>query len=128
MRVGDLTQTNLVTAAPDECLADAALRMCENGVGSLAITDGDSLAGVLTERDVLTAVADGAASEITPVSDYMSDEPLVAAPDLELDEAVALMVEHGIRHLPVVRHGVPVGMISARDVLEARDREHRAAG
>lgn len=122
-----MIQAAVVTAEADECLADAALRMCENGIGSLVVMDGDKLAGVLTERDVLAAVADGAAPEVTPVSNYMTDEPLVAAPDLELDEAAALMVEHGIRHLPVVRQGTPVGMVSARDVVEARDRERRPA-
>lgn len=128
MKVGDIEQLVVVTAAPDECLAEAAQRMSENGIGSLVVMDGRTLAGVLTERDVLAAVADGAAPEVTPVADYMSDDPVVAPPDLDLDQAAALMVDHGIRHLPVVREGAPVGMVSARDVLAAQAREHGLGG
>lgn len=127
MRIGDLTQRPVVTTEQDAYLAEAAQRMCERGIGSLLVVDGDVLVGVITERDILTAVGDGAVPEVTPVADYMSDDPLVVTPDMDVDGAAALMVENGYRHLPVVLDGTPLGMISMRDVLEARDGDARPA-
>jgi len=119
MRVSELMQKEVWQTFPEESLADAAARMRDHGVGSLAVTDGDDLVGILTERDLLWAMADGAAPNVTRVATYLSAPAVVAAPDTDLVEAGRLMVQHDVRHLPVVAAGQLVGMISARDLLVA---------
>jgi len=104
---------------PEESLADAATRMRDHGVGSLVVLDGEDLAGILTERDLLWAMADGAPPNVTSVSIYMSAPAIVVTPDADVVEAGRLMVKHDVRHLPVVAAGQLLGMVSARDLLVA---------
>jgi CBS domain-containing protein len=117
MRVSELMQTDVWQAYPEESLADASNRMRDHCVGSLAVTDGDTLVGILTERDLLWAMADGAAPNVTRVSTYMSAPAVVASPDTDVLEASRLMVRYDVRHLPVVAAGQLMGMVSARDML-----------
>ena len=117
MRVSELMQPEIWQTYPDESLADAAIRMRDHGVGSLAVVDGDDLLGILTERDLLRAMADGAAPNVTRVAAYMSTNPVVASPDADVVAASRMMVEHDVRHLPVVAAGQLKGMVSARDLL-----------
>ena len=117
MRVSDLMQPEVWETYPEESLADAAIRMRDHAVGSLAVFDGEDLVGILTERDVLRATADGAPSQETAVKAYMSAPPVVVRPQAEVLEACKLMVKHDIRHLPVVETGQVRGMVSARDLL-----------
>jgi CBS domain-containing protein len=117
MRVSELMQPEVWETYPDESLADAAIRMRDHGVGSLAVVDGDDLVGILTERDLLWAIADGAVPNVTRVAAYMSTNPVVAGPDTDVVAASRLMVEHDVRHLPVMVAGQLRGMVSARDLL-----------
>lgn len=117
MQVGKLMQPQVWQTFPEESLADAAARMRDHGVGSLAVMDGDDLVGILTERDLLWAMADGAAPNVTRVSTYMSAPVAVTSPDADVASAVRLMIELDVRHLPVVAEGQLTGMISARDLL-----------
>ena len=110
-------QPEVLQAHPEESLADAAARMREHGVGSLAVIDDDGLVGILTERDLLVSVADGCATHVTKVGTYMSTPAVVVAPDADILEARRLMVEHDIRHLPVMAAGQMLGIMSARDLL-----------
>jgi CBS domain-containing protein len=119
MRVRELMQPEVWDADPQESLADAAQRMRDHGVGSLAVLDGEELVGILTERDLLWAIADGAAANVTRVATYMSSPPVVVTPETDVVEAGHLMVKWDIRHLPVVAVGQLRGMISARDLLVA---------
>jgi CBS domain-containing protein len=117
MRVSELMQPEVWQTFPEESLADAAIRMRDHGVGSLVVLDGDELAGILTERDLLRAMADDAVPRVTPVSRYMSAPAVVAPVDTDVAGALRLMVEHDVRHLPVVAAGRLEGMVSARDIL-----------
>ena len=117
MRVSELMQPEVFQTYPEESLADAAIRMRDHGVGSLAVFEGDELVGILTERDVLRATADGAPPRVTPVAAYMSGPAVVVPPEADTLAACRLMVEHDIRHLPVVGGGELKGMVSARDLL-----------
>jgi CBS domain-containing protein len=119
MRMSQLMQPEVWQTYPEESLADAAARMRDHGVGSLAVFDGEDLVGILTERDLLWAMADGAAPNVTSVSTYMSAPPIVVSPDTDVVEAGRLMVKHDVRHLPVVAVGQLLGMVSARDLLVA---------
>lgn len=118
MLVSDVMQPEVLGTFRDESLADAAQRMRDHDVGALVVLDdGDAMTGFVTERDILRSVAEGLAPRTTPVSAVMSVGPLEVTPDTDSEEAARLMVQGGMRHLPVVRQGVPVGMVSARDLL-----------
>jgi CBS domain-containing protein len=117
MQVHELMQPQVWETYPEEPLADAAARMQAHEVGSLAVMDREDLVGIVTERDVLRAVADGVPCESTPVSSYMTALPVVADLSTDTTEAARLMVRHDIRHLPVVVGRRLVGMVSARDLL-----------
>jgi CBS domain-containing protein len=119
MRVSELMQPEVWQTYPEESLADAAARMRDHGVGSLVVLDGEELTGILTERDLLWAMADGAPPNVTSVATYMSAPPIVVSPDADVVEAGRLMVKHDVRHLPIVAVGQLLGMISARDLLVA---------
>jgi CBS domain-containing protein len=119
MRVSDLQHHELFTAQAEESLDVAADRMSWHQVGALPVLEGQHLVGIITERDITAAMAEGADPVITPVSDYMTPAPEVLRPDSEFADAAHLMLELGIRHLPIVRSGRLVGVLSMRDVLDA---------
>ncbi|AEM39071.1 putative signal transduction protein with CBS domains [Pyrolobus fumarii 1A] len=110
--------TSLVTARPEEPVREVVKRMVEHSVGSVLIVDDEGrLAGIFTERDLARLVARGASLE-EPVSKYMSRSPVTASPDEPLAKIATKMIEHWLRHIPVVdEQGRPLGVISIRDVL-----------
>jgi CBS domain-containing protein len=121
MKVSDLHQHphQLYTAQAEETLDEAADRMNWHQVGALPVFEGQHLVGIITERDLTAALAEGADPARTPVSDYMTPAPTVLGPDSELADAAHKMLELGVRHLPVVRSGRLVGVLSIRDLLGA---------
>ena len=119
MKVSDLQPHQLFTAQPDESLEVAADRLSWHQVGALPVLEGQRLVGIITERDVTAAMAEGADAVLTPVADYMTPAPEVLGPDSELADAAQRMLVLGIRHLPVVRGGRLLGVLSIRDLLDA---------
>jgi CBS domain-containing protein len=120
MKVSDLQPHELFTAQAEETLEEAADRMSWHEVGALPVFDGQQhLVGIITERDLTAALAEGADPIRTTVSDYMTPAPEVLRPDSELAEAAHTMLQLGVRHLPVVQNGRLVGVLSMRDVLGA---------
>jgi CBS domain-containing protein len=108
---------NVLTASPNEQLDRAAQLMVERRVGSAVVVDGGRVAGIITERDVLRAVARGLVPWHTPVSECMTAAPLVVGPDTPAAEALELMITKGFRHLPVIEDGQLVGVVSLRDLV-----------
>ena len=127
-KISDLDQHELFTAQAKEALDEAADRMNWHQVGALPVLEGQHLVGIITERDLTAALAEGADPVLTPVSDYMTPAPEVLQPDNELADAAHLMLELGIRHLPIVRSGRLVGVLSMRDVLDADTRGGERTG
>jgi CBS domain-containing protein len=80
------------------------------------VLEGDSIAAILTERDVLKAVAAGQDGS-APVTEWMTRYPETIEPDDTTDHAASLMIHGGFRHLPVVEGGKVVGMVSIRDLM-----------
>ena len=120
MKVSELQPHELFTAQVEETLEEAADRMSWHEVGALPVFDGQQhLVGIITERDLTAALAEGADPVRTTVSDYMTPAPEVLRPDSELAEAAHTMLQLGVRHLPVVQNGRLVGVLSMRDVLGA---------
>jgi CBS domain-containing protein len=103
---------------------DAVRRMVEANVGSLLVTEGGAIAGIVTERDYLrrAALADRADDE-TPVREIMTSPLVVATPDTPVDECMALMTERRIRHVPVVEGSDVVGVVSIGDVVKFTSKQ-----
>jgi CBS domain-containing protein len=112
----DHMSRDLLTVAPGDALGEVAQRMVERDVGAVLVLDGDSLTGILTERDVLRAVAAGV-QEDTLVSDWMTRDPETMAPGDTTEHAAVLMIHGGFRHLPLVEGDEVVGIMSIRDLM-----------
>jgi CBS domain-containing protein len=105
------------TIEPTATLATAARTMVAAKVGSLGVLEAHELSGIITERDVMRAVAGDADPHTELVSGWMTRHPDVFALDVELREAAGWIVESGYRHLPVADGGELRGILSMRDVL-----------
>lgn len=113
--VVDHMTRSLLTVSADATLGEAAARMAERGVGAVVLLEGDRIAAILTERDVMKAVAAGSDGG-APVSDWMTRHPETIEPTDTTDHAASLMIHGGFRHLPVVEAGKVVGIVSIRDL------------
>lgn len=115
MRISEIMTEAAVVDSPGDTLEAAARKMWEQQTGSLLVLDGQDLLGIITERDVLKAVATGTPMD-TPVSDLMTKELITVEPATSLREAAAIMTEKWIRHLPVLEGGRLLGIVSQRDL------------
>jgi CBS domain-containing protein len=117
---------NLLTVEPERTLAEAARKMASRGVGAVVVLDGGRLNGILTERDIMNAVAAGFREDV-PVSEWMTRHPETVESEDSTDHAAALMIHGGFRHLPVVDAGEVVGILSIRDLMRVtlEDRSPR---
>jgi CBS domain-containing protein len=113
--VREIMAGDVLGVAPETTLLDAARRMHERRVGAVVVLDGERLVGILTERDVLRAVATDRVDG--PVSESMTRSPDTIDADEQAGHAAALMIHGGFRHLPVVDGETVVGMISIRDLV-----------
>ena len=113
--VGDIMARDVLSVEPSTPIVTAAGRMHERRVGAVCVLDGDRLVGILTERDILKAVATGATD--APVTDAMTHSPETVEGDETVGHAASLMIHGGFRHLPVVEGNRVVGMISIRDLV-----------
>ena len=92
--------------------------MAERGVGAVVVMEGDAIAAILTERDVMKAVAAGKDGS-APVDEGMTSHPDTIEPSDTTDHAASLMIHGGFRHLPVVEaDGNVVGIVSIRDLMK----------
>ena len=116
MEIRDLVVRDLVTVGPAHTLAQAAKLMNGKRVGS-AIVLTDESPGILSERDVLRAVAEGVDPNSATVGDYMTWNAIVATSEWDTMEAARTMLEHGFRHLLVLDGSSEVGILSIRDLM-----------
>lgn len=108
------------TIAPGESVFEAIRRMAEKGIGALVVTDGGEPVGIVTERDYARKVIlKGRSSKETPVREIMSSPVIFIRPEQTIEEAMAVMTEKKIRHLPVLEDGRLAGIISIGDVVKA---------
>ena len=115
--VRDLMTSPAVTCAAGDTLAAAAQVMQGAETGSVVVTDHDKVVGILTERDLLRAAANGGDPEREPVRLWMTARPDVLGPDERVDAAWASLTSHHYRHLPVVEDGHCIGVVSLRDLM-----------
>ena len=108
----------VLTIGPGHTLRQAAEQMHQRKVGAAVVMDPDAAGpGILTERDILSSVAEGQDPDSECVSDHLTSDMVYAAPDWSLEEAASAMVKGGFRHLVVIDGGETVGIISVRDIV-----------
>jgi CBS domain-containing protein len=110
------------TTTSDTPVAHVAASMLKGRFGSAIVMDGSWLSGIFTERDVLRAAASGSDLTSSPVSEWMTSDPVTADADMDSDEATEVMMSRGFRHLPVVEGKTLIGIVSLRDILRTRIR------
>jgi CBS domain-containing protein len=116
-RLGELMTGAVVSVAPEDTLGEAAERMAEDGVGSAVVLDSGRLIGILTERDLLRAVAGRVHTSEARVREWMTVDPMTATETTSADEAMRTMLEQGFRHLPVIEGGRTIGVVSLRELM-----------
>jgi len=114
--VGDLMTREVLTVEPSDTIGEAAEKMIEHGVGAVVVSDFGSIIGILTERDILRAVAHRTHSAEARVRQWMTPDVVTVPSSMEGDEAAKMMLERNFRHLPVVDEGRSVGIVSLRDL------------
>jgi CBS domain-containing protein len=124
-QIGEIIEGRpLIHAELSDRVRDVARKMTTANVGAVAVLDAGRLVGVFSERDVMSrVVAEGLSPEQTLVADVMTKDIVVADPRDSVDSALAKMHSVGCRHLPVVKEGNLVGMLSIRDLLEVDDED-----
>jgi CBS domain-containing protein len=119
MKIGPVVSRAVLMVTARESIAAVAGKMTERKVGS-AVVMTDQGPSIITERDILRAVAGGADLQTAPVEDYMTHNAITAAEDWDLHEAAERMSSGGFRHLIVLNAGGQVeGVLSIRDLLRA---------
>jgi CBS domain-containing protein len=115
------------TISRDDTVTAAASRMVQNNVGSLIVTKGSAIAGIVTERDCLRHVADeNADSHKTRVGDIMTTDIIVANPNQTVGGCLRIMTNRRFRHLPVVEGHKILGILSIGDLVKAAIEDQQA--
>lgn len=117
MLVRNLMKSPVVLVGPEESLRRAAQVMREHGIGAVVVEQSDQVVGILTERDVMHAVAQMGDVEIARVGDHMSAPVVTASPNWDVTVAATEMSDRRIRHLVVLQAGRALGVLSVRDVM-----------
>lgn len=136
-RIRSVIDSQLLLAAPSATTVVSAARMMKDrNFGSLMVTEGGTVTGIFTERDALfRVIAEGLDPNTTAIGSVMTPNPQTIHPDRPVGHALHMMFEGGFRHVPVVEHGRPIGMVSSRDALgpeliefthELKTRDHIA--
>ena len=127
MKVSDVMSTDVETVRPDQMVRDAARFMLQADAGSIPVTEGDRLVGMITDRDIaVRGVALGYGPE-TPVSELMTSGIVSAHADELIEEAARKMGEAQVRRLPVIDHDQRlVGIVSLGDLARETDEETAA--
>jgi CBS domain-containing protein len=116
--------SNVLSIEAASSVFEAVQEMVEANVGSLLVTDGGDIVGIVTERDYLRRVTlEGRTDRETAVGEIMTAPLVVVTPETDIDECMAIMTNRRIRHLPVVRDGDVVGVVSIGDVVKFKSKQ-----
>ena len=117
--VGEIMTGSVFSIEPTMTVAEAATVMGERKIGSALVMEGDKLAGIFTERDIVRALGEHFDAAGHPVSEWMTANPMTVTPDTSVQDALNTMLERGFRHLPVVEGEKILGIVSMRDLTRA---------
>jgi len=113
-----ISKRKVLTAPATLSVLEAARQMRDRKVGAMMVVDAGRLVGIFTERDALYRVmAEGRDAKTVSLAEVMTTGAQTISPDKPVGLALLMMYDGGYRHVPVVSHGKPIGMISARDAL-----------
>jgi CBS domain-containing protein len=114
--------TDVATVGPTRTIAEVARLLSSRRIGAVPVCDAeDRILGILSERDVMYALAShGAATLQMTARQLMTVTLHIATPDTTVDEALAAMTEGRFRHMPVIQHGRLIGIVSIGDVVKAK--------
>ena len=126
--LGEIVGSNFIEVAPEDTLGEVAERMRGQNVGAVVVKDYGRLIGILTERDMLRAMAARVHTSEARVRQWMTENPITASPEMTAAEAADVMLAHGFRHLPVVDGSSVLGVVSLRRALGGRRPPARAGG
>jgi CBS domain-containing protein len=127
MQVRDGMSSVVLTVGPGHSLRETARQMADRKVGSAAVIDPDSPGpGIITERDILIAIAAGQDPDAELVGDHLTEGLIAAAPDWSLERAAQAMIDGGFRHLLVVDGADVGGVLSMRDIVRCWTGQHVA--
>jgi CBS domain-containing protein len=123
LKVKDLPPGRLLSVSPTTKLADVARDMRAHDSDSVAVIDDARLVGIITERDLVRAIADGLDPTQASAAMVMTSDPATVSLDEDVNVVAVKMMRLGIRHLPVVdEQGKPAGLVSARNLIAVLDR------
>jgi CBS domain-containing protein len=118
--IADVMRSEFIEVAPEDTLGEVAERMNAINVGAVVVKDFGRLIGILTERDLLKAMAARVHTSEARVRQWMTENPITTTLDTDVDEAARVMLENGFRHLPVLDDsGQVAGVVSLRRVVGA---------
>jgi CBS domain-containing protein len=118
--LADVMRREPIEVAPEDTLGEVAERMSAANVGAVIVKDYGRLIGILTERDMLKAMAARVHTSEARVRQWMTEDPITASIDTEVDDAARIMLDNGFRHLPVLdESGQVTGIASLRRVVAA---------
>ncbi len=113
--VADLMVRDVLTVEPSDTIGEAAEKMNASNVGAVVVMeDMVRIVGIVTERDLLRAVASRARAAEARVRQWMTADPLTIEPETTIEDAAKIMFDHNFRHLPVVKDGRALGIVSLR--------------
>ena len=123
MKVQDLPPGRLLSVPPDERLSEVARQMRVEDSDSVAVMVEGRLVGIITERDLVRAIADGVNPKQATAGVIMTPDPVTAGAEEDVSVVALRMMSLGVRHLPVVdAGGNPIGLLSARNLVAVLDR------
>jgi CBS domain-containing protein len=130
MRVSQILSAKgdaVFTATPKDTVDAICALLHVRRIGAMVILDGDRIAGIVSERDIVRALAQEGATALTrPVSGIMTPEVHLAGPDDSVDELLEIMTDRRIRHLPVWHTGKLLGIVSIGDLVKSKISEVEA--
>ena len=113
--VAEVMNRDVLAVDPTASIGEAAEKMMDAGVGAVVVMeDMVRLVGIVTERDILGAVAQRARAAEARVRQWMTPNPVTIEPDTEVEDAARIMFDNNFRHLPVVKDGRALGIVSLR--------------
>ena len=113
--VADLMVRDVLTVEPSDTIGEAAEKMNAANVGAVVVMeDMVRIVGIVTERDLLRAVASRARAAEARVRQWMTADPLTIEPETSIEDAAKIMFDNNFRHLPVVKDGRALGIVSLR--------------
>ncbi len=129
MRVREGMSREVLVVGPQHTLREASRLMTKRGVGAAVVSDPDGEGtGIITERDVLMALADGENPDTERVGDHLTSDLVFASPDWSLEQAAEAMLRGRFRHLVVLEGDDVAGILSVRDIVRCWQRERVESG